>query len=197
MSFHSRLWSSAVLSCVIGGAIACSSSSGSTSDPDASAPLDGSSNPDASSTPDGGTDTGSVPDASAMCTSIANGAPVVTSSIMSGVAAPAGTGGAIADGTYFMTAQIQYTGGDTNPEPQQYTMKITGGQADLTGHSKTAADQSFTVAMTANSATGAMKWTVVCPTANAGKDFGVTSYTATATTIHVYKPTNDAIFTKQ
>ena len=198
MSINNRISSSVLLSCVIVVAVACSSSTSSPNDPDASSPVDASSGSDTSTTPDAGNDTGgNLPDGSTTCPSIANTAPIVTSSVMNGVTAPTGTGGTIADGTYYMTAQMQYMGGDNSPEDQKYTIKITGNQLDLTGHSGAKSEQSVTVTMANNTATGAAKWTVVCPAALAGKDFGITSYTATATTVTFYKPTNGAIFTKQ
>jgi hypothetical protein len=144
---------------------------------------------------DGATDASDA----ASCPMIANVATLITDTSVAG-AVPVGTGGAISDGTYTMTAHVSYAGASTTVKTHVYTFKITGTVLALTGHDDGEIDQSGAFTLTANSTTGALAVIGVCPAGLVGQRLGdLDSYTATATVIHAYSSSkyNEVVITKQ
>jgi hypothetical protein len=133
------------------------------------------------------------------CPMIANAATTITDTFVT-TTVPVGTGGAISDGTYTITAITGYAGTDTTAKMHTYTFKITGTVVAITGHDNTAADSSAGFTLTANATTGAASIIGFCPPSNVGSNLGnLDSYTATATVIHFYSSShrNEVILTKQ
>ena len=215
---NTRSISSAALAVFAGAlVIACSSSTTTptTSAADAST-HDGSSGMDASAAVDsaaGGGDSATPVDSSAAgdaavgdaggdpgCSPIANTAPTVTDTFMSNVPTPVGTGGAIVDGTYHMTAHVGYMGSSTTVRTHSFTFKFTGSAVDISGHDDNDAGNTARFTLTSNSATGAASMIGSCPAMFVGKKLGaIDSYTATATEVRFYESTKKygVTFTKQ
>jgi hypothetical protein len=105
---------------------ACSSSSNGTSsgtdagDSDSASPIDAASRAD-TSTADASTD---ASDSGGECNAVVNGAPESTSSSVK-AAAPAPTGGTIADGTYFQTEFNVYDPSSNASAPSPSGLKVT------------------------------------------------------------------------
>jgi len=149
---------------------------------------------------DGATDVGVDAGVDAgTCPMIANVATTILDTAMLTTAVPVGTGGAISDGTYTMTALINYQS-SASGKAHSYTFNIAGTLFALTGHDKTDPDQSAGFTMTANPLTGALAIVGFCPASVVGQHLGnLDSYTATATVIHAYSSSKnqEIVLTKQ
>ena len=144
-----------------------------------------------------GADTGILPDAGA-CNTLVNGAPTIQETATSS-AVPTRTGGVIADGTYFMTANIDYQTTSAD-KTHTYTVKVSGKVMDLVGHDNANSEIHAEFAITNNSDTGAISLIGTCPAALVGQDLGsITSYTVIGAAWHLYSTAknNEAVFTKQ
>jgi hypothetical protein len=194
------------------GAVACSSSSTPdiTNTGDAAPANDGSNGQEASMGSDGASDQdGATVDASdsattdsgdsgLVCGAVTNTAPVINDAV-GATTVPVGTGGAIADGVYFMTADTNYLTSTITPTSHTYTANIVGTSFGLEGHDASDATGvgGFTIVSTIG---GTISLVGNCPAANVGKTLGgFDSYTATTTTLTLYSSSkkNGAVFTKQ
>jgi hypothetical protein len=145
--------------------------------------------PDAAGTPDGAVDA-SPPDAEP-CSTLTNTAPEITAVRRQG-SVPAATGGAIQNGTYFLTEDIAYTEQmDMDLGPVQGTARITGAQLEwivsINNNPADALLESFTT----------MDSTIEiiqdCP--NEGSPSSWSAYTYSGTTLYLHLPSQNRVQT--
>lgn len=148
---------------------------------DTSAPVDGG----------GGTDT-SAPVDSGLCPTVVNGAGVVGETAAAG-ARPAAAGGAIADGTYYMTKHEVYAPGTPDANSRKRTWSFTGNTFRVHNNDTGAAELQISGTFTTSGTTLTLVGN--CPTNMSGS----IQYTATATTFteHASSGEDLFIFTKQ
>jgi hypothetical protein len=142
---------------------------------------------DAASEATASADAASSGDAASSCNDLANAAPAITIQQVVGDP-PAPQGGAIADGTYWLTAATIYTGEGDAPGPGgagQTTIRITGSTMDVAA-SGTPPTRTLTLTTSGTSITAAD----TCP----DTDTSQATYSATATALVFILPggTDDA-----
>ncbi|MGZ3475801.1 MAG: hypothetical protein ACXWUG_17315 [Polyangiales bacterium] len=160
---------------------ACSSSSSES----APQPSDTGVSSDGSTSETSPDDTGSLVEDSAMedtgeCNALANSAPPITST-SSMATFPSGTGGTIADGTYFMTAETVY--GSSAGTMHQETLAIAAGSMQIVKIGVTTPIDRTTWSYTTAGTTLTM--TRTCPSAKTQ----MLGFTADATTLTTYDAT--------
>ena len=169
---------------------------GSTMGMDSASGQDGATGDAADAADEANTDSGLV------CGAVTNTAPAIndTTSVST---VPVGTGGAIVDGVYFLTAIVDYLTSTVTPKSHTFTANIVGTSFGLEGHdaSNPTAAAGFTITSTIG---GTISFVGNCPADNVGKGFGAfDSYTVatvgSTTTLTLYSSTNknSATFTKQ
>ncbi len=132
-------------------------------------------------------------DAGAACNALTNTAPAITIGTATGDV-PAGTGGTIVSGTYFLT-ELKVYPGSAVPSGIQFmqTLVISGCVAQLVEGSTTHKTFSLTPVGTVPN------WNMVCTSKAGDTPVIVSGYTATATTFAMYSATSKfhAVYTKQ
>jgi hypothetical protein len=135
----------------------------------------------------------SAKDAGPQCNAIANAAPLVTPTIVN-AARPAGAGGEIKDGTYFVTAVTYYLpgfdGGVSESWKQTYVVTTANKKAELASERNGKARTSATLGYTAT-AGGALTLTESCP----GTKVDTDEYTASGNEIRVIVPSDERVLT--
>ncbi len=138
----------------------------------------------------GGDDSGGAGGATGGCNTLVNDGGDVPELAATG-APPTMTGGAIADGTYVLTARQDWQGSCNCTTRQK--LVVAAGQAQLVQHTDSAPDLHLTAALTTSG--NALSLKVSCPAATTMDLL----YTATATEIQVFDPKDQSlnVFTKQ
>jgi hypothetical protein len=138
-------------------------------------------------------------DAATGCNAPANVAPAVVATSV-GLALPSGTGGAIADGTYHLTAATYYRGTDAGPagppltETWRTTIAFSGNTFALASRRNTGAEERISGATSTSGV--ALVFQEACP---APASRGPFEYTATGAELVAYFPNDGRAlrFTKQ
>jgi hypothetical protein len=166
------------------GLAACSSSSSGSADAGAAD----------SASPDGGGD-GANTDGGETCPSFTNGAQQITDQSGTG-AMPVGTGGTIADGTYYATDSKLYPGGTgAVVRTSRDALAVRGSTMEV---HQTDASSDVTATATVTLAGAAITLTFTCPPSLVGTTTNAT-YTATPTTLTLFDGTKNRVttYTKQ
>ena len=132
-------------------------------------------------------------EAGPQCNAIANGAPVVTPTIVDGTR-PAGTGGEIKDGTYFVTGVTYYLvgfdGGVSESWKQTYVVTTASKKIELASERNGKARTSSTLGYT-STAGGMLTLTETCP----GTKVDANEYTASGNELKIIVPSDERVVT--
>jgi hypothetical protein len=132
-------------------------------------------------------------EAGPQCNAIANGAPVVTPTIVDGTR-PAGAGGEIKDGTYFVTAVTYYLvgfdGGVSESWKQTYVVTTANKKVELASERNGKARTSTTLGYT-STAGGTLTLTETCP----GTKVDANEYTASGNELRIIVPSDERVVT--
>lgn len=184
ISFGSLIGVSLVLATVVITACSSDSTSSTPTATDAATPEGGTAPTDGGTTPEAGADTGTP---AGMCNTLDNGAPLVSE--VAGVGAkPVPAGGAIVDGTYFLTKHEVFAPSTPDANTRKRTIKLSGTTFEThendTGKPEKRLCGTFTTSGTN------ITFTVTSPMSMVA----TIPYTATATT-YVTFSTDDDVFT--
>lgn len=179
---------------LVASVVACSSDdTGTAAGADAATPVaDGGTTAD-SAAPEAGTDSSTPPDAATdagSCNTVVNGAAVVGE--VAGVGAtPAGAGGTIVDGTYFLTKHEVYLPDTPDANSRRRTAVIAGNSLMIVQNDTGKPEER--IAATFVAAASNLALTVTCPAAASV----AIPYTATPTTFTLHDKNDIFTYTKQ
>ena len=142
----------------------------------------------------GGSSSASGAGGGGACNTVAITAPVVTDSSGAGTK-PTPAGGTIADGTYQVTAHTYYAPGSAKGNTYKVMLVVAGGTAQIAQIRNGGAEERFSLTVSTTGTT--FSAISSCPVMGTALDFD--AYTATATELLLFNPTNDSVvtFTKQ
>ena len=133
-------------------------------------------------------------EAGPQCNAIANGAPVVTPTIVDGTR-PAGTGGEIKDGTYFVTGVTYYLagfdGGVSESWKQTYVVTTANKRVELASEPNGKARTSMTMSYTSTGG-GMLTFTESCPGTT---KVDANEYTASGNELKILVPSDERVVT--
>lgn len=132
--------------------------------------------------------------AASACNTVAITAPAITDANGAGTK-PVPEGGTIADGTYEVTAHTYYAPGSAKGTTYQVMLVVAGSTAQIAQIRDSGAEERFSLSVSTTGTT--FSGISSCPVTGTALDFN--AYTATATELLLFNPTNGSVvtFTKQ